>query len=261
MKKLLCLLLVLALFLPVAFAAAESESQESDNNLVLPGDFPFVCFGADPETAIKYFNAGWTSFSKYASEPVEGQIAVSTGAPITALTFPAEAAAEDELRRPTTVKLYFLRGKLFAAIQETEIPEGADFSNAKSFIKNGLKAGKEEKLRMAEIGINAELLGEEAHLAEEQDVWRYTFSDGEYTSDAIIAMCAVDGKMYVAEFLAEKSETQPQKKEITLSLTDLNGFAELSNEQKSVVRTYAQYLLQQQKKMLEEYVEFVKNNP
>lgn len=259
MKKLFCLLLALSLFLPVVICA--EEAQDSRNNLVLPADFPGVYFGANRDTAIKTFDTYWRQFSQYASEPVEDNTTLADGTPITVLTFRSEnVTTEDSLKRPLTAKLYFRNGMLIAAAQVTEIPEGFDASNGKSYIENALKAGKAGLLRMEEIGINAELLGVAARLEEGQEMWRYTFANGEKTIGAIITMRAVDGVLYMAEFMAGKDEEQAQAKQITLSLADLKGYSELSSEQQIAVRTYAQYMLQQQKKTIEEYIEFVKNN-
>ena len=257
MKKLFCLLLALSLFLPVAIFA--EEAQDTDNNPVLPGDFPWVYFGSNPDNAIKCFDSGWRQFAAYASEPVEENITLANGAPFTILTYPA-VTPESETSRGMTAKFYFRKGILIAAVQETVIPEGVDVSYTKNFVENGLKAGKAGRLRLEEIGINAELLGEAAHLQDGTDCWQYTFADGEKTTEAIITIQVVDGVLYVAEFMAEKNEELAKQKEITLSVSELKGYAELSGEQKNVVNMYAQYMMQQQKKMLEEYIEFVKNN-
>lgn len=48
---------------------------------------------------------------------------------------------------------------------------------------------------------------------------------------------------------------------ISVSLGDLKGFAELDGEKKAAVRLYVQYLMKQNKELLEQYIEFLKTAP
>jgi len=57
MKKLFCLLLAFALLLPAAFAAAEETA------VTTPEEAPGIYFGADPDTAYKYFEKYWNGCS------------------------------------------------------------------------------------------------------------------------------------------------------------------------------------------------------
>ena len=263
MKKLLSFLLALALFLPAAFAAAESAAP---GGLRTPGDFPQIYFGSDPDNAFKYFNQSWNSRYSFSKEATEENSTLSNGVSFTVLTYPS-VQPRDEFSSPMTAKFYYQKGALFAAVQSLPIPEGVDVSKAEESFTHLLEGTRKGWLNLEEIGICAELLGEAAHLQNGQTTWYYTLASegGEGTApvktEAVITFSIVDGVLYLAEFQVEKANDLSGKATVELNLTDLNGFSELDIEQKNAVRLYAQYLLEQQKATLEQYVNFVKAHP
>ena len=77
-------------------------------------------------------------------------------------------------------------------------------------------------------------------------------------TNVILTLTVADNTVYLCEFLAEKDNELFDNKGITVSLGELKGFAELEGEKKSAVRLYAQYLMKQNKELLEQYIEFLK---
>ena len=253
MKKLLCLLLTFALFLPAVFAIAQGTGDDP----VTPDDAPALYFGADPDTAFKYFEKYWRACS-FSNEGTEEIVTVEDGMPVMVLTYAAEPA-EFERQMSTTVKLYYVKGALLAGLMEIEIPEGANLEITKMAFSEYLRGSIKGTLDLGEIGYIVELLGEAAHLQEGQDAWRYTLTAGETKTNAILTMRGVDGKLYVAAFPVQKNEELLSKTTVEISMMDLAGFAELDSDQKDIVRYYVQFLVEQQKKTIEEYITFVKN--
>lgn len=260
MKKLFCLFLVLAL-VPTALA---EEALQTTDQLTLPSYFPCVYFGADPETAIQYFNAGWERGGSYSKEPVNEEVTLSNGATFQVMTFPAVASeAGGSGSAPMTMKLYFQKGVLFAAVQQVEIPEGMDASTTIEFVNNNLKSAEKGALNLEEQdAVCVELLEKDAHLKNGQQTWKYKLSTDGITvlNTAILTILEEDGHIYLAEFPVENSAETQQSSVGALNLVELKGFGELSDAQKNAVILYANFLQKQQMEELEKYIDFLKNN-
>ncbi len=259
MKRFLCVLLVLCLFLPAAFAMADDTPPgPPPQSAKDPSEFPNLYFGANPDLVFEYFKSGWSGYYSYSKEPVEENYALKSGTPITVFTFNAE---EGDQKMPLTARFFFRKGTLVAAIQELLIPEGADASKAEKFTGDMLNNAKQGVLDLEKMDIFAEMLVEKAHLENGQRTWLYTLSVGEQKTNVILTMSVADGKVYLCEFLADKDDELFEKMNISVSLGDLKGFAELDGEKKSAVRLYVQYLMKQNKELLEQYIEFLKTAP
>jgi hypothetical protein len=259
MKKLLCVLLVLCLFLPAAFAAADDISvapeQAAEQSAKLPDAFPSIYFGEIPGTVFETFQRGWGSQYKFSKQPVEESVTLSTGEQIMVMTLPEEPAT-DEYGIPLTAKFYFLNGRLIAAVQIVQIPENAEVGQATRFISDMMTDSKQDLLDLEKVGIFAELLGETAHLENGLHTWQYTVNLGEKTTEALLTVSNDEGNVYITEFPAQKDGELDEV--AGLSLKELKGYGELDGEKKTAVRLYAQFLVKQQKEMLEQYIEFLK---
>ena len=254
MKKLLALLLALALMLSASLVLAE-ENKTRD-----PQEYPFVAIGADYHYAFEVFDFGWKAQYSFSKEPAYETKTLSDGTEITVATFAAEPS--NGFTMPTTVRLYILGNRLAAAMQEIEIPEGSNPSVFKTQISQTVMNTDPVTLDTSKIGNALEMLGEAAHLEDGQAVWPYDVSgvmkvnsvDTPASFSAMLAFNVVDNTIYLAEFpYAKPAATTAATKQ----LAEMEGFDKLTAEEQNAVALYADFLQKQQNDTLKQYIDFL----
>ena len=162
MKKLLALILAVALMLSASLALAEDAALANARDT---HSHPYVAIGSDWHEALETFNAGWKQSGQYSysDTPENEAITLSDGTSIAVMTLPAEKT-DNTMAVPTTVKLYFMDNKLVAAVQIADVPEGYDparfaesMASVMGYAPTALDTSKLSARAM-------ELLGETAHL-------------------------------------------------------------------------------------------------
>ena len=253
MKKLFCLLLAVSLLMSASLALADETVQARE-----PQAFPNIYFGANHVLALEVFKAGWSHGYSFSDIPEWDTVTLSDGTQVYVMTLASVTTETDYL--PMTVKLYFNNEMLAAAVEEIEIPEGADASMFKTSMNQSLGSNP-VPLDLSKIGSAAELLGEEAHLEDGQDVWPYVVTgvvntngtETPVTLDAMVTAHIEGNTLYIAEFPYKKTS----EKAAAQDLTELKGYGELTGEEQNEVQLYAEFLKQQQNETLEQYIDFL----
>ena len=264
MKKLLGLLLAAALLLSLCSLAAAEEAVESSTIPHTNTTFPFVDFGSAPEDVINTLRERWVTNMGDVGEISEETRTLENGEEITVYNVPITGSAgspNEGLRFDT--RLYVEKSKVVACAVIIPIPEGIDGSMLVSFLTNyyGQPTGK---LSTEEIGTFEELLGEDTHLEDGQDLWNFkmmlnipTEIAVDISSAATIDVCLTarveDGVGYIAGF----PDVSGDDSATGTKLSELAGYENLTEEDREQLRNYAEYLENQKKTELEKYIEFL----
>ena len=264
MKKLLSLLLAAALLLSLCSLAAAEESAESSTMPHTNSDFPFVDIGSAPEAVINVLREKWPVNMGDVGEITEETRTLENGQEITVYNVPVTGSAgspNEGLRFDT--RLYVEKSKVVAYVVIIPMPEGIDESVLVSFLANyyGQPTGK---LSTEKIGGFEELLREDAHLEDGQDLWSFKMMlnvptgvefdvSSAATIDACLTMRVADGVAYIAGF----PDASGDDGATGTKLSELAGYENLTAEDREQLRNYAEYLENQKKTELEKYIEFL----
>ena len=264
MKKLLSLLLAAVLLLSLCSFAAAEEAVESSTIPHTNTTFPFVDFGSAPEDVINTLRERWATNMGDVGEITEETRTLENGQEITVYSVPVTGSAgspNEGLRFDT--RLYVEKSKVVACAVIIPIPEGIDGSMLVSFLTTyyGQPTGK---LSTEKIGGFEELLREDAHLEDGQDLWNYkmilnvpTGVEFDQSSAATIDVCLTarveDGVGYIAGF----PDVSGDDSATGTKLSELAGYENLTEEDREQLRNYAEYLENQKKTELEKYIEFL----
>ena len=256
MKKLLALILAVALMLSASLALAEDAALANARDT---HSHPYVAIGSDWHEALETFNAGWKQSGQYSySDTPENEIiTLSDGTSIAVMTLPAEKT-DNTMAVPTIVKLYFMDNKLVAAVQIADVPEGYDparfaesMASVMGYAPTALDTSKLSARAM-------ELLGETAHLEDGVNAWPYDLAVNVDGNPSVVNVMLVahiaDNKLYMAELAYKKAESNTVGGQ---NLAEVEGFDKLSAEEQSAVRLYAEFLQKQQSELLKQYVDFL----
>ena len=178
-----------------------------------------------------------------------------------ALTLEQTYLPADELYEGNemTGKLYFLNGAAVAGVEDFTIPEGRDASAFINQVSSFL--GASLPLDLDSLGTVAELIGETAHLADGQPVWesksliRLPSMDQSAEVTIYVTVGTTDNHVYLAEWAADNSSESSGS---TQDFSNLDGFNELTREEKNMVSFYADFLEKQMKNQLQQYIDFLK---
>ena len=264
MKKLLSLLLAAALLLSLCSLAAAEEAVESSTIPYTNSTFPFVDFGSAPEDVINTLRERWATNMGDVGEITEETRTLANGEEITVYNMPITGSAgspNDGLRFDTRV--YVEKSKVVACVVIVPIPEGIDGSMLVSFLTTyyGQPTGK---LSTEKIGGFEELLREDAHLEDGQDLWSFKMMlnvptgieidvNSLATIDACLTVRVEDGVGYIAGF----PDASGDDGATGTKLSELAGYENLTAEDREQLRNYAEYLENQKKTELEKYIEFL----
>ena len=259
MKRKLSLILGFVLLLSLCFcvpaSAAEDETPQAQTEQ--SSGFIYVPFGQDPASALKLVPEKWAFLDiHFPEDPVVNTITLSDGTNITEQIFTGTG------RNFSIENRYYYTSdeKAIAGVQDIVIPEDV---NIAEFINQLTKYyGEPGQLSIEDLGLYAEILGEAAHLENGQKVWNYTAkitSTGADSSEAsevraILAMRIIDGHVYLAECPNPNPAAETAG---ALNLTELNGFDQLTEEEKKAVSQYAEFLAEKQKHELEDYIDYL----
>ena len=247
MKKWLSLLLAMALLVTASFALAE-EGQNKFYSSTLE-------FGADPHTAAEKYISDWAMAGyTLTAQPALETKALSDGTEYVVQTFVTSEGDAAQM----TGKLFYVNGILVAGVEDMTLPEGFDPAGLSAQVESFL--GGPKPFSIGTIGPMAEMIGEPAHLDAVQDSWQYqkeiipSGTDQAVTVNAYVAIAVVDGHGYMAEWFSR--DTQGTH---SAELHAMNGFDELTPEQKTSVGMYAEFLEVKKKEQLQQYIDFLRN--
>ncbi len=255
MKKLLALILALALMLSAALALAEDDALA---NARFPNSFPNIKIGADPREALELFNTGWkgTGQYSYSDTPENETITLSDGTSVTEMTLPA-VKVEERNTVEMTAKFYFIDNMLAAAVQILPVPEGFDASQFADYVNNVM--GTPVPLNTSMLSARVlEIMSKTAPLEDGMNAWPYELAVDVSGNPAVVNVMMtaqiVDNTVYMAEFAYEKagSNTAADQK-----LMEIEGFDKLTAEEQNAVQLYAEFLQKQQNEQLKQYVDFL----
>ena len=256
MKKWIRLLLVLSLLLSAACALSEEAmTQEAQADEAYISYASSLQIGSDRPTAVERYKSYWAYSGYNFGEPENEVRTLSNGKVYAVQTFTSGEMTENGM---LTGKLYFSDGMLAAGVNEFTTPEGIDPADTLERLTSIL--GTPKLLSVAEIGIVAELLGEDAHLENGQNLWTYTTQimptgTDTYTSITMCLTAHVDGDhIYMAEWPA------PQKagnSAAAANLSSMKGYDELTEEEKASASKYADFLESQVDEQLQKYIDFL----
>ena len=237
-----------------AFAEEEETSQAQ---AAQGGEMLYVPFGQDPVSALKLIPEKWQSQNiNFPDAPAVNTITLSDGSNITEQIFTGTG-----VDFPIEARFYYTSDKkAFAGVQDIGMPEGADAALFKDQLTSCY--GQPGQLNVENLGLYAEILGETAHLENGQEMWSYTAkitstdADGSAApeAEAIITMHVIDDHIYLAECLNPNSSADIAG---ARDLAGLNGFDQLTEEEKKAVSQYAGFLAEKQKQELEEYIDYL----
>ena len=264
MKKMLSLLLAVVLLMSLCSLAAAEEAVESSTIPYTNSTFPFVDFGSAPEDVINTLRERWPGNMGDVGEITEETRALENGQEITVYNVPVKGTAGSANEGiHFDFKLYVEKGKVVACAIIVPIPEGIDGSMLVNTLANfyGQPTGK---LSTEKIGTFEELLREDVHLQDGQDLWNYkmmlnvpTGVDFDMSSAATIDVCLTvrveDGFGYIAAF----PEASGDDSATGTKLSELAGYKDLTAEDRKQLRDYAEYLESQKKAELEKYINFL----
>lgn len=249
MKKGITLLLTIALLLSAAFALSEETQTEQDAHIETYSSS--LLLGKDRETAIDYYKAYWIRSGFTPEEETEEERrTLSDGNTYLVQTF---RSGDGSL----TGKLYFANDRLIAGFHDFTFPESSDAAAA---FERASNLGRSQKLVVADLGIIAELFGDDAHFTDGQDLWTYlvpvTLPGIENTANLPVYLSthAVDNHVYMAEWLAPQNTENSSS---ALKLEGMKGYSELTAEEKKSAALYADYLESQVSVQLQQYVDFL----
>ncbi len=261
MKKWFSLLLAVILLTTAAFVLAEESADPASTENQSESRFysSSIQFGTDISTASAYYLDYWARSGFYLNKTAEQKnVTLSDGSVYVEQTYlPAEELHEGN---KMTGKLYSMNGFAVACVEDITLPEGQDASLFLDQIKSFL--GDSQPLNLAGFGTVAELIGEAAHLEENQPMWSYKTrmllpaTDQSTEATAYMAIRIVDNHIYMAEWPA--LGTSESSAGSIQNLANLNGFNELTQDEKNAVISYADFLEKQMKDQLQQYIDFLK---
>jgi len=270
MKKLLSLLLAAALLLSLAsFATAESfgvEGSAPTEETAKDGTvFPYFLIGLSPAEVVSNLQARWSEGYVALSAITEGTRTLEDGKEVRIYDMTGEGN-EYNGGIKIGIRLYESEGIIIAGVFTLDVPEGQDPGRIRDFyLINSF--GQPAKLSMDRLGIYGELLGEDAMLENGIDQWRYELysavpgTEVNYATVAknkiIVTYRVVDDKVYIAAFPDIAGTAASGAGAGGVSLADLKGYDKLTQEQKVLVSSYADYLASKDKTELEGYIAFL----
>ena len=262
MKKLLSLLLTLALLACCVSAFAEGTAvpmQEGDpaglENLHYYASS--VQFGSDIVAASDNYVSYWAS-SGFSIEKDGGleTLTLTDGTKVQAQAF--KPAAELYNGNQMTGKLFLMKGTVFAGCEDFTMPEGRDGSVMEKQLNDLL--GASEPLDPTAFSSIAEMLGDSFRLEEGQPLWTYTTTitlpavNQTTQVKAYLTVRFDEGHAYLTEWVVLGSSDSAS----TQNVAGLEGFSELTAEEKNALAVYAEYLEEQKKSQLQQFLNYMR---
>ena len=256
MKKLFCLMLALALLMTASLALAEEAADVRE-----PSESPSVFFGSDRMQAREVFNSTWSVSFSYSDKPEWESRTLADGREVNIMVL-AAVPGNSEYQMPMTARLYFVEGKLAAAVEEINLPEASDTARFVESVNTVMRTTA-VPLDLNKAQNAVELFGDDARLENGQDAWTYSVyvstdlnSEGQRpVVNAVMTLLAADDKLYIAQFpygTAVETKVSAGK-----DLTEMEGYDKLTEEEKNAVQMYAEFLQRQQNETLAQYIDFL----
>ena len=266
MRKWLRLLLATAMLVTAAFALAEDAQTEqapdaeaaaeqvpdaaAEQAVAFSSNVPF---GEDPSTAAETYKSYWARSSfVFGDQPATEIKTLADGTEYTVQTF---VSGESELGRMTGM-LFYLNNTVVAGVEDLALSEGSDTSGYAANVTRYL--GEPKPFSVGAVGAMAEIIGEAAHFDAVQDLWQYAKkillpgSDKEVEVNAYVTLVIIGNHAYMAEWFSQGTQAAEAQ-----DLQDMKGFDELTQDEKTSVNMLAEFLEQQKKEQLQQYIDFL----